>query len=123
MRAGLSSQTKKNNYRDTDFEEINALIGLLLVASVLRPNDEKAHHYLQKMPLADPFSVIFYANYSPRFEKKPSRRLWEKIYLRDNRKQKEKQETKGLAIAWKQERPAQLVHQLKKKNCIQMHQM
>ncbi|XP_054746656.1 piggyBac transposable element-derived protein 3-like [Anastrepha obliqua] len=41
VRLNLSANTNQSNYRDTDMEEIQALIGLLVLASVLRSNDEK----------------------------------------------------------------------------------
>lgn len=41
FRANLSANTNKSNYRDTNTEEIHALIGLLLLSSILKSNNEK----------------------------------------------------------------------------------
>lgn len=66
VRAGLSNQTKKNNYRDTDIDEINALIGLELLSSILRSNDERINSLFTKDCFSRP---IFSATMSEkRFE-------------------------------------------------------
>lgn len=41
VKSNLSTGTNKSNYRDTCTDEINALLGLLLLKSVLKSNDEK----------------------------------------------------------------------------------
>lgn len=58
VRLTLSDNTKKSNYRDTDKEEIDALIGLLLVSSVLSSNDEKINSLFKK----DCFSRPIYSS-------------------------------------------------------------
>lgn len=54
VRAGLSVTTKKNNYRDTDLDELNALFGLLLASSVLSSNEEKITSVFTKDPYSRP---------------------------------------------------------------------
>lgn len=56
VRLGLSERTKKNNYRNTDIEEVNALIGLMLVSSVKNQMTKKLHHYSKMMHLLVQFT-------------------------------------------------------------------
>lgn len=42
VKEALVTGTKQSNYQDTNIEEINALIGLVLLSSILKSNDEKS---------------------------------------------------------------------------------
>lgn len=48
VRSKLGDKTNMSNYRDTNIEEINALLGLLLVSSILKSNDETLESVFSK---------------------------------------------------------------------------
>lgn len=54
VREKLGEKTGKSNYRDTDHIEMTALIGLLMMSSVLRSNDEKITSLFTKDPCSRP---------------------------------------------------------------------
>lgn len=61
VRLHLSANTNQSNYRDTNVEEVNALIGLLLLSSILKSNDEKMKSLFTKDEYSRP---IFRASMS-----------------------------------------------------------
>lgn len=55
VRVGLSATTNKTNYKDTDPIEVHALIGLLLLSSVLKCNNETITSLFAKDPTNRPY--------------------------------------------------------------------
>lgn len=54
VREKIDSRTSKSNYRNTDEEEVNALIGLLLLASILKSNNENMNSLFSKDEFSRP---------------------------------------------------------------------
>uniref|UniRef100_A0A1B6LUY7 PiggyBac transposable element-derived protein domain-containing protein n=1 Tax=Graphocephala atropunctata TaxID=36148 RepID=A0A1B6LUY7_9HEMI len=84
----LAPGTNRSNYRNTDVAEINALIGLLLLSSVLKSNDEK----IQSLFTKDWFSrPIFRATMSvKRFDILVGSLRFDNAQTRDQRKMTDK---------------------------------
>lgn len=54
MSNSLGAKTNKSTYKNTDALEINALIGLLLMASILKSNDEDIVSLFSQGPTSPP---------------------------------------------------------------------